>query len=234
MANLRNRLLEALSPSDAAALRPHLKSVDLLQKRVLYATGQPISLVYFPTGAIISLVVDLTSGASVEAAMVGLDGVVGASAALNGRLSLSRAVVQLGGSSLSCEVGDLKTVALQSVHMLSTLIRHEQALLVQAQQSAACMASHPVEARLCRWLLRARDLAGSDTLEFTQEFLAEMLGVQRTSVTISARALHKAGLIDYRRGKIQIVDVDGLKESVCECYEAVKDQYAQIPETQER
>ena len=233
MANLRNRLLEALSPSDAAALRPHLTSVVLHQKQILYEVGHPINLVYFPTGAVVSPVVDLTSGASVEAATVGLDGVVGASAALNGRLSLSRAVVQLGGSSLSCEVGDLSTIALQSVHMLSTLIRHEQALLVQAQQSAACMASHAVEARLCRWLLRARDLSGSDTLEFTQEFLAEMLGVKDERHNIRS-SLHKASLIDYRRGKIQIVDVDGLKEAVCERYEAVKHQYALIPESRER
>ena len=160
--------------------------------------------------------------------MVGLDGVVGASAALDGRMSLNRAVVQLGGSSLACEVGELGAIALQSVNMLSTLIRHEQALFVQAQQSAACMASHTVEARLCRWLLRARDLSGRDTLDFTQEFLAEMLGVQRTSVTLSAQTLQQAGLIEYKRGKIHILNVDGLRESVCECYEAIKGQYDKI------
>ncbi|MEY9459772.1 CRP-like cAMP-binding protein [Bradyrhizobium ottawaense] len=112
--------------------------------------------------------------------------------------------------------------------MLSTLIRHEQALFMQAQQSAACMSSHTVEARLCRWLLRARDLSGSDTLDFTQEFLAEMLGAQRTTVTLSAQTLQEAGLIEYKRGKIRIRDVSRLHEAVCECYQAVNDQYAEI------
>ncbi|WP_439369653.1 Crp/Fnr family transcriptional regulator [Bradyrhizobium sp. DASA03120] len=228
MADFANRLLNALSSSDAAALQPHLKSVQLRQKQILYETGQPITLVYFPTGAVISLVVDLSSGASVEAAMVGLDGVLGASAALDGRKSLNQAIVQLAGSSLVCDIGDLASIALQSVSMLSTLIRHEQALFMQAQQSAACMSSHTVEARLCRWLLRARDLAGSDTLDFTQEFLAEMLGVQRTSVTLSAQTLHEAGLIEYKRGKIHLLNVDLLHEAVCECYRAVKDQYEAI------
>ncbi|RXG94617.1 Crp/Fnr family transcriptional regulator [Bradyrhizobium zhanjiangense] len=228
MADLPNCLLKALSPSDAAALQPHLRSVRLRQQQVLYEAGRPIALVYFPTGAVISLVVELTSGASVEAAMVGLDGVVGATAALNGRKSLSRAVVQLAGSSMVCDVGDLGSIAMQSVSMLSILIRHEQALLAQAQQSAACMSSHTVEARLCRWLLRARDLAGSDTLDFTQEFLAGMLGTQRTSVTLSAQTLQKAGLIEYKRGKIRIQDANRMREAVCECYQAVKDQYAEV------
>jgi CRP-like cAMP-binding protein len=108
------------------------------------------------------------------------------------------------------------------------VMRHEQTLFAQAQQSTACMAHHEVEARLCRWLLRARDLSGSDTLPFTQEFLAEMLGVQRTSVTTVARTLQEAGMIRYTRGKIVIIDVEGLREGVCECYETVKDQYGQL------
>jgi CRP-like cAMP-binding protein len=107
-------------------------------------------------------------------------------------------------------------------------MRHEQTLFAQAQQSTACMAHHEVEARLCRWLLRARDLSGSNKLPFTQEFLAEMLGVQRTSVTTVARTLQEAGMIKYSRGKIEIIDVEGLREGVCECYEAVKDQYGKL------
>jgi CRP-like cAMP-binding protein len=228
MANLPNRLLEGLAQADKAALHPHLKHVQLAQKQVLYDTAQPVTLVYFPTGAVVSLVHDLNSGASVEIAMVGIDGVVGASAALDGKKAINRAVVQLSGSSLACDVGTLGAIALQSEKMLSTIIRHEQALFTQAQQSAACLSAHTVEARLCRWLLRARDLYGSDTLDFTQEFLAEMLGAQRTSVTLSAQTLQEAGLIEYRRGKIRIVDADGLNEAVCECYQAVKDRYAEI------
>jgi CRP-like cAMP-binding protein len=114
---------------------------------------------------------------------------------------------------------------LQSETLLSLLIRHEQTVYAQAQQSAACIASHHVEARLCRWMLRARDLSGSDTLPFTQEFLAEMLGVQRSSVSVVAHTLQRAGLIKYSRGRIQIVNLEGLQEASCECYATVKSHY---------
>jgi CRP-like cAMP-binding protein len=193
----------------------------------LKRVGQ-IGGVYFPTGAVISLVVALESGQMVEAAMVGRDGVVGAASALDSGLSLSQAIVQLEGDSLTCEVGALRAVAWQSQTMLSAVIRHEQALFAQAQQSTACMAEHDVEARLCRWLLRARDLSGSDTLAFTQEFLAEMLGVRRSSVTLTARMLQQAGIIKYTRGQIQITDLEGLHEGACECYEAIKSHYARV------
>jgi CRP-like cAMP-binding protein len=117
---------------------------------------------------------------------------------------------------------------MQSEKLISKIMRHEQTLFAQAQQSTACMANHEVEARLCRWLLRARDLSGSEHLPFTQEFLAEMLGVRRTSVTAVARTLQEAGIIKYTRGKIEIVDIDSLRESACECYETVKGQYEQL------
>jgi CRP-like cAMP-binding protein len=220
-----NLLLDSLSPGDTAALHPHLKPVFLDQQKILFDAGQPIDAVYFPTGAIISLVVGLSTGEMVEAAMVGRDGVVGAAAALDGRISLSRAIVQLAGNAFRCDIDALKGAALQSHTILAILIRHEQTVYAQAQQSAACMATHHIEARLCRWLLRARDLAGSDTLHFTQEFLAEMLGVRRSSVSVVAHTLQQAGMIKYARGTIQIVNLDGLQETACECYGTVKSQY---------
>src|SRR6266480_2872784 len=171
-----NALLASLSVADMAALRPHLKAVDLLSKRLLYEQGATIREVYFPTGSVISLVVTLSTGEMVEAAMVGKDGAVGAAAALDGKISLSRAIVQLGGPAFTCEVNALATVAFQSRNVISAVIRHEQIVYAQAQQSAACMGTHDVQSRLCRWLLRARDLAGTDHLPFTQEFLAEMIG----------------------------------------------------------
>jgi hypothetical protein len=197
---MSNALLASLSPGDAAAIQPHLKSIDLEHKRILYEAGATVDQVYFPTGAVVSLVIGLSTGEMIEAAMVGRDGVVGA----------------------------LKGASLQSHTLLSKLIRHEQILYAQAQQSAACMAAHDVESRLCRWLLRARDLAGSDNLMFTQEFLAEMLGVRRTSITVVAHTLQQAGMIKYSRGKIQILDVEGLRDAACECYESVKEHYAQL------
>jgi len=122
----------------------------------------------------------------------------------------------------------LRSVALKSPQLLSLLIRHEQTVYAQAQQSAACFATHHVQARLCRWLLRARDLSGSDTLSFTQEYLAEMLGVRRTSVTVVAHTLQSAGFIKYARGKIQVLNEEALQEGACECYETVKRQYRQL------
>jgi len=164
----------------------------------------------------------------VEAAMVGRDGVLGGLAALDGKMTLSRGVIQLAGDAVVCDPQVLRSVALKSPQLLSLLIRHEQTVYAQAQQSAACFATHHVQARLCRWLLRARDLSGSDTLSFTQEYLAEMLGVRRTSVTVVAHTLQSAGFIKYARGKIQVLNEEGLQEGACECYETVKRQYRQL------
>src|ERR1700712_1542541 len=223
-----NAILAALPQGDANALRPHLKPVYLESKTILFNPGDIIDKVWFPEGAVVSLVVSLTTGEMVEGAMVGKDGVVGAAAALDSKIALTQAIVQLAGPALVCDAATFKGVAMQSEKMMSLLFRHEQAVYAQAQQSTACMAAHDVEARLCRWLLRARDLAGSDTLTFTQEFLSQMLGVRRTSVTLVAHALQHAGMIKYARGKIQILDVQGLQDSACECYETVKMQYHQL------
>src|SRR5256885_154713 len=225
---MKNFLLSLLSSSDLKYLEPHLKSARFEQHHVLFEADEQIRYVYFPTGAVISLVVTLSTGEMVEAAMVGVDGVVGASAALDGKVSLSRGIVQLGGEIIVCDPEALKSAALQSPKLLSLLIRHEQTVYAQAQQSAACFATHQVVARLSRWLLRARDLAGDDHLPFTQEYLAEMLGVRRTSVTEVAHTLQEAGFIKYARGKIQIMKPKELQESACECYGSVKSLYQRL------
>jgi CRP-like cAMP-binding protein len=223
-----NAILTSLSASDAAALRPHLRATHLQQKTVLYEAGDLISTVYFPINAVISLVVTLATGEMTEAAMVGRDGAVGIASALDGKIAMSRAIVQLSGDAMVCDPAAFRGAALQSESLIAKVMRHEQTLFAEAQQSTACMAHHEVDARLCRWLLRARDLSGSDQLPFTQEFLAEMLGVQRTSVTTVARTLQEAGIVKYTRGKIEIIDVEGLREGACECYETVKEKYGQL------
>jgi CRP-like cAMP-binding protein len=225
---MKNRLLSQLSDDDFQYLEPFLKTAPYKQHSVLFEADQEIKNVYFPSGAVVSLVVTLESGEMVEAAMVGSDGVVGASAALDGRISLSRGIVQLPGDIVVCSLAGLKAAAMKSQSLLSLLIRHEQTVYSQAQQSAACFATHHIHARLCRWLLRARDLSDTDTLNFTQEYLAEMLGVKRTSVTLVAHTLQAAGLIKYSRGKIQILDMEALQEGACECYETVKRQYGRL------
>jgi CRP-like cAMP-binding protein len=225
---MKNLLLNLFSPSDLKRLEPHLKPARFEQHYVLFEADELISHVYFPTSAVVSLVVTLSTGDMIEAAMVGNDGVVGASAALDGKVAPSRGIIQLGGEIVVCDIDALKSVALQSPKLLALLIRHEQAVFAQAQQSAACFATHRVEARLCRWLLRARDLSGSDKLTFTQEYLGEMLGVRRTSVTAVAHTLQEAGLIKYARGKIQIINAKELQESACECYGSVKAHYQKL------
>lgn len=210
----------------------NLRPVQLRQKTALYQAGDLIKSVYFPVSAVVSLVVTLTTGETTEAAMVGNDGAIGMASALDGKIALSEAIVQLGGEAIICEPDAFRDAVLQSENLLATVMRHEQALFAQAEQSTACMANHEVEARLCRCLLRARDLSGSDDLPFTQEFLGDMLGVRRTSVTTVAHTLQGAGIVQYSRGKIRIVDVERLKESACECYETLKEQQRNVVPSQ--
>ena len=217
-----NRLLASLPAADFELLRPHLKPFEMVHGDLLFDAGDPVNWVYFPHSGVISLVVGLGDGQMIEAAMVGCDGVVGGSAALDGKVALNRGIVQIEGAASILDVAILRKAAEQSLNFRTTLIRHEQALFAQAQQSAACNASHSVEARLSRWLLRTRDLAGGETLGLTQEFLAQMLGVRRTSVSLVANTLQDAGLIHYRRGRIEITNLEGLRATSCECYEIVK------------
>jgi CRP-like cAMP-binding protein len=195
---------------------------------VLFETGDKIDHVYFPHSGIISLVVELAGIGAIEAAMIGRDSMLGATSALDGQVSLNKAIVQLGGYGEALSVVPFRKVAERSASLRTTLLRHEQVLFAQAQQSAACNAAHHVEARLSRWLLRARDLSGADTMDFTHEFLAEMLGVQRSSVSPVAIALQRAGLIHYSRGRIEIIDIEGLRAMSCECYDTVKAHYDRL------
>jgi CRP-like cAMP-binding protein len=223
-----NQLLASLPSADFGAIRPHLRSLELTHQSVLVRAGEPLTQVYFPHSGIISLVMRLAEGETVEVAMIGRDSVFGASAALDGGIAPNEAVVQLPGTASALDVAQLRKAAEQSLPFRTMLIRHEQALFAQALQSAACNASHTVESRLSRWLLRARDLSGDDRLQLTQEFLAQMLGVQRSSVSIVANTLQHAGLIRYRRGHIEITDRAALIESSCECYGTVKAHYGRL------
>ena len=223
-----NRLLASLAPADFALLEPHLKTIEMVHEAVLFETGDEVNRVYFPHSGIVSLVVALAGGETIEAAMIGRDSIVGGSSALDGRVSLNKGIVQLPGETSVLDVQWLRKAAEASIAFRTTLIRHEQVLFAQAQQSAACNASHSVEARMARWLLRSRDLSGDDNLPLTQEFLGQMLGVRRTSVSLVAGALQQAGLISYRRGHIQIENLEGLREAACECYGTVKMHYDRL------
>jgi len=228
MAKSPNRLLASLPSEVFSALTPHLKTVELKFADVLAEAGGPIRQVYFPYSGVISLVVELDAGMMIETAMVGRDGALNAASALDGKVSLNKGIVQSAGSAGTIEVNRLRRLANELEPFRALLIRHEQVLFAQSQQSAACNASHSVEARMCRWLLYMRDLAGSDDLMLTQEFLAQMLSVRRPSVSIVASPLQKAGLIKYSRGRIRVLDVKGLQKRTCECYGTVKAHYERL------
>jgi len=219
-----NLFLKSLAEADYEVLRPHLKPIELTQGTVLFEIGAPIHQIYFPHSGVVSLVVDLATGEIIEAAMIGRESLVGASAGLNGQVSVCKAIVQIAGTATILDSHRLRALGDASVNCRTALFRHEQLVLVQAQQSAACNAAHTIEARLARWLLRCRDLQGSDDLLLTQEFISEMLGVRRTSVSVVANTLQQAGFLRYRRGHIRILNLEGMQDTACECYQTVKSQ----------
>jgi CRP-like cAMP-binding protein len=219
-----NRLLASLSAFDSERLRPHLRPMKLQQGTVLSEVRDEIDCVYFPHTGVVSLVVTLGSGETIETGMIGRDSLLGGSSALHSTLSFTRSIVQIAGTASVIGSEHLISLASASTSFRTRLIQHEQLMLVQAQQSAACNIIHTVEARLARWLLRCRDLMDSDDLALTQEVIGQMLGVRRSSVSITAGTLQEAGLIRYSRGHIRIVDVDGLRSAACECYETVRSQ----------
>jgi CRP-like cAMP-binding protein len=216
--------LASLQPADLNALLPHLELIDLPQGMVLFEGGDAIRAAYFIHSGIVSLVVDLSSGETIEAAMIGAAGLVGGASAVDSNVALNRAVVQVAGRASVLRVEPLRAAAERSVALRNRIVRHEEFVLAQAQQAAACNVSHSLEARLCRWLLRCRDLLQSDDVPLTQEFIAEMLGVRRTSVSMVAHTIQQAGFIRYHRGHIRVLNVEGLEESACECYATLKAQ----------
>jgi CRP-like cAMP-binding protein len=223
-----NRFLQSLNRGDFAVLRPHLRDVELAHSAILFDVGHEIERIYFPSAGVVSLVVVLTTGEIIEAGMIGPDGVVGTSAALHGGIALYRAVVQIQGTASYIDATAARAAVTTSKSLRLKLYEQDQLLLAQAQQSAACNATHNIEERLCRWLLRTRDLVGGDVFALTQEFMAQMLGVRRTGVTLAAHHLQKIGLIEYQRGQVRILDAEGLQEAACECHGAFKDLAARL------
>jgi CRP-like cAMP-binding protein len=216
--NGRNRLLAALKSSDFALLSPHLLDLHLKQEMVLQEADDPIRYIYFPHSGMISLLAAMQEGKAVETATVGREGAVGIMAGLGGRRAAGRAVVQVEGRSSQISVAPFRAAIDQSDGIRNLIVRYNDTQIALIQQSAGCNALHHAEKRLCRWLLQTRDRSDSDVLSLTHEFLSDMLGVQRTSVTLIARQLQTEGLIRYRRGRVEITDRMGLEKRACECY----------------
>jgi CRP-like cAMP-binding protein len=223
---LDNRLLAALPRDPFDRLLPHLSTISLAQGIVLFEAGDEVDQIYFPHSGMLSLLAVLRDGKAIETATVGREGVVGAMAGLGLYKSLVRVVVQMPMACSKIAATHFRTAATASDPIRNLCIRYNEVLLSQARVTAACNALHPIEARFCRWLLQSADRSASDTVALTQEFLAEMLGVRRTSVTEVASKVQNAGVITYSRGVIKILDRPALMRMSCECYQTLLDQSA--------
>ena len=219
---LDNKLLSALPRRQLDLLVPHLSTKEFAQGVVLLETGEEFDHVYFPHSGMLSLLVVMNDGKAIETATVGREGAVGAMAGLGLYKSSVRVVVQLPMAVTMITASQFRKAVEKSDEVRDLCIHYNEVLLLQARVTAACNALHPVESRFCRWLLQSADRAESDTVQLTQEFLAEMLGVRRTSVTDVASNIQKLGAITYSRGVIQIVDRMALEGLSCECYETLR------------
>ncbi len=225
---VRNRLLNAFGDTAFSAMSPHFSEVSLTVGRVIAEPGEPVVNVVFPTSGVVSIITLLEDGESVESLTIGREGAVGLLAAFGDQRFVSRGLVQIAGAALRIGANALREAAAAHPVIRDTIMRYAQVTEAQLHQSAACNALHSIEARLCRWLLTCEDRVGDNVLPLTQEFLAMMLGVQRTSVTSAAQTLQRRGLIEYRRGRITILDRAGLEQGACECYKTIETVYDRV------
>jgi len=223
----RNFLLNRLTADVLSQIASDLSLVQLTQGQVLAESHARVEKVYFPHSGIISCVVETIGGGAIETGMIGNDGAFGAMQALDDKVSLNHVAVQVGGGA-SVIASDRLRELIDTLPLLrGLLVKYEQFFLAQVQQTAACNALHTIQARTCKWLLRMHDLVGDD-IPLTQEFLAQMMGVRRTSVTGVASELAKAGMIAYSRGRVRIVDVDLIRQWACECDGDVRSHYRRL------
>ena len=227
-AHRMNRLLAALESEELALLEPFLEVVSLSRGQVLYEAGDIIRHVYFPHGAIISLVNVMEDGGATEVAVFGREGVAGLLSALVTREAFGRYIVQLPGTVSRMAFERLDEVRRARPALRRLIMCYGEAFLGQTFQTVSCNAVHPVEARCCRWILSMHDRADQDILPLTHESLGEMLGVQRSTVSVVTRTLQTAGLIRQSRGGITITDRAGLEETACECYGRIRGVYQRL------
>jgi len=220
-----NQLLGAFESAIRTRIAPHLEAVTAGLGDVLCEAGGVLQHAYFPQGAVLSLLTVLENGDAIETANIGSEGAFGLIAAMYSGVSFNRCIVQLTGPMVRCRIDVLQDEFSRSDHLRALFIGYSETLLSQIQQTVACNAMHTVEERVCRWLLMMHDRAGGEELAYTHQFLAEIMGSNRKSVTLAAQSMQNAGLITYRRGLMQIRDRPGLEEACCECYQIVKDRF---------
>lgn len=219
-----NRLLSTLPVEEVEHLLPSLEPVTFALGKVVCEPGERLNNVYFPTTSVVSFLHTMADGATAETGLVGNDGMVGITLVLGGETTPNRAVVQVAGDAFRMRATSLAREFARGGPLQRSLLRYTQALITQISQTAVCNRLHPMPARLSRWLLLCHDRAQSDELLMTQEFIANMLGGRRESVTVAACHLQDAGLIQYTRGRILIIDRKRLEASACECYQIVSDE----------
>ncbi|WP_312895250.1 Crp/Fnr family transcriptional regulator [Microvirga sp.] len=217
--------MAALAPEDFVHLEPHLTLIDLPRGQVLYEPGEIISRTYFPHDAMVSLVTVMRDGKSAEMAVFGCEAVCGLVSAFATRKAFGRYIAQLGGTASYIELDQMHAAMAARPAIQHLVLRFTEALMAQTLQTVACNAVHNVEARCCRWVLMTQDRVGRSDLPLTHEFLAEMLGVQRSTVSDVTRTLQDKGLIRQARGSIAVVDRPRLQKVACECYEVIRQKY---------
>ncbi|MGA8146577.1 MAG: Crp/Fnr family transcriptional regulator [Gallionellaceae bacterium] len=224
----QNHLLAALPADVYERMSLHLELVPMPLGEVIYESGEQLRYVYFPTNCIVSLLYVMENGASAEIAVIGNEGIVGLALFMGGETMPNRAVVQSAGYAYRLRAPLVKQEFGLNGPLLRLLLRYTQALITQMAQTAVCNRHHSLDQQLCRWLLLSLDRLDSNQLVMTQELIANMLGVRREGVTEGARKLQQAGLIDYRRGHIKVLDRPGLEARVCECYQVVKTEFDRL------
>jgi CRP-like cAMP-binding protein len=223
-----NQLLAALPRLEYQRLAPHLQPVSLSVGQILHEPGETIREVYFPNRAMISLVSMMEDGSTTEIGLVGNEGMVGLPVFLGGKFTTSLAIVQISDGAMKLDAEVLKEEFHRGGELQRRLLLYTQALLTQVSQSAACNRQHTIEERLARWLLSVQDRVQKDELPLTQEFIANMLGIRRSGVTVAATTLQRAGMIRYSRGKITILDQENLEATACECYRLVQSEFIRL------
>jgi CRP-like cAMP-binding protein len=224
----QNRLLAALSEPDFLALQSALEPVALAPGTALYESGRPQPWLYFPASGIVSLLYFLEDGSCTEVALAGREGVVGIALFMGGGGTPSRAVVQVAGHAWRLRAAQMNRSFERGGALQPLLLRFTQALIAQMTQTAVCNRHHAVDQQVCRWLLLALDRLDTSELRMTQEHIAQLLGVRREGVTEAAGKLQAAGLIEYSRGRIRVLDRGGLAQRACECYEVVRREYERL------
>jgi len=223
-----NRLLSLLRQEDRERLHPHLEPAVLEYRRPLYDSNQRIEFVYFIVSGVGSLVHTMANGQAAEVGTIGNEGFVGLPILLGDDRGQTSVYVQVPGAGLRMKATIFREELERSGPLRETMLRYAHAFFNQVAQSAACAHFHSLEQRCCRWLLMTRDRMPSDHFLLTQEFLAMMLGVRRAGVTVAAGALQRAGLIRYDRGRVAILDREGLQERACECYAVSKTEFDRL------